>query len=351
VSVGFDDNQRNNGDSCRYFWVTNVATVSVIVPAYNAEKTILETIQSIQNQTFSDFEIVVINDGSRDRTVEILGTIDDPRLKVFSYENGGLPVARNRGIEKAIGQFLSFIDADDLWTPDKLAAQLAALEQHPDAGAAYSWTAYIDAESNFLYNGKPVPFDGNIYPQLLLECFIANGSNILVRRECVEAVGQFDPTLKSTEDWDFYLRLAAKYPFALVPKYQILYRRSSGSMTAKVDVMEKYNLLVAERAFQAAPVELQHLKNQSLANVYLFMVEICLGYMHDDEGVQKADQKLRKALRLYPPLLRRRKVQRLLLKIWLLRLFSYQLGATLSHQLGRIFPRAKHKPPTATKEV
>lgn len=325
-------------------------TVSVIIPAYNAEKTILETIQSLQQQTCSDFEMVVINDGSTDRTLEILASIDDPRLKVFSYENGGLPTARNRGIERAIGQFLSFIDADDLWTADKLAAQLAALEQHPEAGAAYSWTAYIDADSHFLYNGKPVPFTGNIYPQLLLECFIANGSNILVRRSCIAAVGQFDPTLKSTEDWDFYLRLAAKYPFILVPKYQILYRRSSGSMTAKVDVMEKYNLLVAERAFENAPAELQYLKHQSLANVHLFMVEICLGYTQSDAGIEKADRQLRKAIRLYPALLRRRKVQRLLLKIILLRLFSYPLGVRFTQRLGKIFPRSRHKTPSTTEE-
>jgi glycosyltransferase involved in cell wall biosynthesis len=321
-----------------------VPTVSVIVPAYNAEKTIVETIQSIQKQSFSDFEIIVIDDGSTDRTVEILQTLNEPRLKVFSYENGGLPVARNRGIARSTTPLLSFIDADDLWTPDKLASQVAALEAHPEAGAAYSWTAYIDAQSNFLYNGKPLPFEGNIYPQLLLECFIANGSNILVRRECIEAVGEFDPTLKSTEDWDFYLRLAAKYPFALVPKYQILYRRSSGSMTAKVDVMEKYNLLVAERAFQAAPAELQSLKPQSLANIYLFMVEICLGYIHDDAGVKQAQQKLRTAIQLYPSVLKRRKVQRLLFKIVLLRLFSYNLGVHFTQLLGKVFPRSRHQP-------
>jgi glycosyltransferase involved in cell wall biosynthesis len=321
-----------------------VPTVSVIVPAYNAEKTIVETIQSIQKQTFSDFEIIVIDDGSTDRTVETLQTLNEPRLKVFSYDNGGLPVARNRGIARATAPFLSFVDADDLWTPDKLESQLAALEAHPEAGAAYSWTAYIDAQSNFLYNGKPLPFEGNIYPQLLLECFIANGSNILVRRECIEAVGEFDPTLKSTEDWDFYLRLAAKYPFARVPKYQILYRRSSGSMTAKVDVMEKYNLLVAERAFQAAPADLQYLKPQSFANIYLFMVEICLGYIHDDAGVRQAGQKLKQAIQLYPSALKRRKVQRLLLKIVLLRLFSYNLGVHFTQLLGKVFPRARHQP-------
>jgi len=118
--------------------------ISVIIPAYNAEKTILETIQSLQKQTFTDFEIIVINDGSTDGTVELLNAIEDSRVKVFSYENGGLPVARNRGIDRATGEYITFVDADDLWTPDKLELQLTALRQHPEAGIAYSWTAFIN---------------------------------------------------------------------------------------------------------------------------------------------------------------------------------------------------------------
>jgi glycosyltransferase involved in cell wall biosynthesis len=150
-----------------------MASVSVIVPAYNAEKTILETIQSIQAQTFSDFELIVINDGSSDRTVELLSKINDPRLKVFSYENGGLPVARNRGIQRATGEFITFIDADDLWKPQKLEAQLKALHEYPEAGVAYSWTAFIDENSNFLYAWEPLHWQGNVYPQLLIRNFLA----------------------------------------------------------------------------------------------------------------------------------------------------------------------------------
>ncbi|MBD0347380.1 MAG: glycosyltransferase family 2 protein, partial [Coleofasciculus sp. Co-bin14] len=86
-------------------------SISVIIPAYNVERTILETIESVQQQTLSDFELIVINDGSTDRTLELLNTVKDPRLKVFSYTNGGLPTARNRGISHATGEFIAFLDA------------------------------------------------------------------------------------------------------------------------------------------------------------------------------------------------------------------------------------------------
>lgn len=309
--------------------------VSIVVPAYNAERTILETIRSIQAQTFSDFELIVINDGSTDQTLQLLDTVEDSRLKVFSYENGGLPVARNRGIHRSTGEFISFIDADDLWTADKLELQLKALQEHPEAGVAYSWTAFIDEKSTLFHHNHPIWYEGNVYPNLLLRCFIANGSNILVRRECVEAVGEFDPTLKSTEDWEYYLRLAARYPFALVPKHQILYRRSPTSMTSKVAVMEKYNLLVAERAFQSAPQELQYLKKQSLSNIYIFITRICLEHECNKEGVRQARSKLAKAIRLYPKALLDSKNQHLLLKSVLLSLFSYKTVRYMANTFRR----------------
>ncbi|HBL15031.1 MAG TPA: glycosyl transferase family A, partial [Cyanobacteria bacterium UBA11162] len=108
------------------------------------EKTIKETIESILNQTFVDFELIVINDGSTDSTVDIVTSIQDSRLQVFSYPNAGLAASRNRGIDRATGKYISFIDADDLWTPDKLERQLKALEENPQAAVAYSWTDCID---------------------------------------------------------------------------------------------------------------------------------------------------------------------------------------------------------------
>jgi glycosyltransferase involved in cell wall biosynthesis len=281
-----------------------VPTISVIVPAYNVERTILETIKSVQQQTFSDFELIVINDGSTDRTLELLNTVTDPRLKVFSYTNGGLPTARNRGISHATGEFIAFLDADDLWTPDKLELQLAALQQHPEAGVAYSWTYFKDEQGVHSYADESNRFEGNVYADLLVKNFLHNGSNPLIRKQAIESVGEFDPTLKSCEDWEFYLRLAAKWPFLLVPKPQILYRQSSGSMSSKVEVMEKYLLLVIERAFESASLELQFLKPQSLAWVYKYGAQQYLKQSNSQiRDVNKAGSKLFKAIATNPKIL------------------------------------------------
>jgi glycosyltransferase involved in cell wall biosynthesis len=278
-------------------------TISVVIPAYNAERTILETIKSVQQQSFSGFEIIVINDGSTDRTLELLQGVKDERLRVFSYENAGVAVARNRGISHATGEFIAFVDADDLWTPDKLELQLAALRQHPEAGAAYSWTYFMYEQEGSVVPGKPVFFEGNVYPKLLVNNIVGNGSNILVRRKAIESVGEFEPTLKSCEDWDFYIRLAAKWHFVVVPKYQILYRQSPKAMTSKVEVMEKEALRVVERAYQAAPPEYKFLKNHSLAWVYEYCTQQYLKHSTDMSGVHQAGHKLWKAIRLHPPIL------------------------------------------------
>ena len=293
-------------------------TISIIIPTYNAEDTILKTVESVQQQTFSDIEIILINDGSTDRTLELLQNIKDKRLKVFSYENGGLSVARNRGIFHATGEFISFIDADDLWTPDKLELQLAALQQHSEAGVAYSWTtSFIDGREESIFPYKPVFFAGNVYDKLLVNNIISNGSNILVRKQAIESAGEFDPTFKSCEDWDFYIRLAAKWHFVLVPKHQIFYRQSSNAMTSKVEVMEQEALRVIARAYQSAPPEYQFLQNQSLAWIYEYSTQQYLKHSTDITGVRKASQKFWTAIRWYPQILLEDYARNLL--IWLIK--------------------------------
>lgn len=301
-------------------------TISVVVPAYNAERTILETIQSVQKQTFSDFEIIVIDDGSTDKTVELLKTVQDSRLKVFSYSNGGLPVARNRGISQSIGAFITFLDADDLWTSDKLELQLAALQKNPKAGLAYSWTLIMDEKGENFYPGKSLSFEGNVYPKLLLSNFIASGSNAMLRREAIESVGEFDAELRSCEDWDYWLRVAPNWHFVVVPKAQIFYRQSSGAMSSKVDVMEKYHLIVLERAFAAAPSALQFLKKQSLAIEYQFLAQLCLTQNYSSKDTTQAFHKLRQALCLYPNLLLKKHTFSLIIKLIIIKLFSPKIA-------------------------
>jgi hypothetical protein len=311
--------------------------VSVIIPTYNAERTILDTIASVQQQTFCDFELVVINDGSTDRTPELLDRVADKRLNIFSYENGGLPVARNRGIFHSTGEFIAFLDADDLWTADKLELQLAALQKSPETGVAYSWTCSMyDKEDSLSFNPcTPVFFEGNVHAELLLSNFIGSGSNALIRRQAIESVGDFDPSLKSSEDWDYWLRLSACWLFALVPKYQVLYRRSSGSMSSKVEVMKEETFRVLEKAYQAAPPELQYLKTQSIIKLHQYYADLHLQHCPDITGLSQAGQNLWRVISLCPQTLLERNTQKLLLKFLLRRVLPPGVDSYLIQQISK----------------
>ena len=317
-------------------------TISVIVPAYNAERTILETITSVLQQTFSDFELIVINDGSTDRTLELLNSENDPRLKVFSYPNGGVSVARNRGITQARGEFIAVLDADDVWTPDKLELQVAALQQHPEAGVAYSWAYYMDEEGKSIQPSEPVYFAGNVYAQLLVNDFVVSCSNCLIRRQAVESVGEFDPAVAGAADWDYWLRLALHWSFVVVPKHQVFYRISSGSMQSNVEFMEHCNLRVIEKGFQTAPPEIQSLKNQSLANTYRYSAHLYLTRVGSADAAKQATQKLWMAIRLYPPIWRDSWTRNLWLKVLLIQLVSPKISSTLLQFISKL--RAVRRP-------
>jgi len=307
--------------------------ISVIIPAYNAERTIRETIESVQRQTFLDFELIVINDGSKDRTVELVQSIQDERLKIFSYENGGLPVARNRGISRATGEFIAFLDADDLWTPDKLELQLTALKQHPEAGVAYSWTCFMDVnEQGEAVSFLPSPqysFEGNVYEKLLVSDFIHSGSNTLIRRQAIASAGEFDPTLKSCEDWDYWLRLATRWHFVVVLKHQIFYRRTPGAMSSKVEVMKEAALIAMEKAYKAAPPELQYLKSYTLTSFHKYCAGQYLEHCTDISEVREAQEHLWSAICLQPKTLLDKATQKLVIKFLLKRVFPPKIASYL----------------------
>lgn len=247
-------------------------SISVVVPVFNGEKTIEETINSILNQTFQDIEVIIINDGSTDATLETIKKISDSRIKIFSYPNAGLSASRNRGISQAKGEYISFIDADDLWTSDKLESQWQALQKNPQAAVAYSWTDYIDESSKFLKSGRRIKVNGDAFSKLLITNFLENGSNPLIRQNALEKVGGFDESLPAAEDKDMWLRLAANYEFVCVEKPQILYRTSTSSMSTNLKRQEAASLKVIERSFSYPKAEkLQHLKKQSISHLYQYL--------------------------------------------------------------------------------
>jgi glycosyltransferase involved in cell wall biosynthesis len=310
--------------------------ISIVIPAYNAEKTILDTITSAQNQTFSDFEIIIINDGSTDKTLELINTLKDIRIKVFSYDNRGLSTARNRGIGLAVGDFITFLDADDLWTADKLELQFLALQNYPKAGLAYSWTSFMDEQGKTYYADKPKFVAGDVLKELLQGNFLCSGSNPLIKRSVIEAVGEFDPTLRSAEDWNYWLRIAERWEFALVPKAQIFYRQSAKSMSSKVEYMEKFQLEVVERAFKSAPKKLKGLKVKSLSYIYQYSAKLYLERNLDIKKLDTAIRKLGQSIRLYPQSLLVRRTQILLIKVIILKFLPLNVSRSLLKKIGKI---------------
>jgi glycosyltransferase involved in cell wall biosynthesis len=289
--------------------------ISVIMPVYNGEKTIRETIESVFNQTFPDWELIVINDGSQDATLQILNSIQDPRLRVFSYPNAGQATSRNRGISQACGEYISFIDADDLWTPDKLEAQLQVLQGNPQAAVAYSWTKCIDEVGQVSRRGSHISVTGDVYKNLLVVNFLENGSNPLIRRQALNEVGSFDESLTPAEDWDLWLRLAARYHFEAVSSPQILYRVSVKSATANVWRLEAACLEVIERACTQAPESVEHLKKYSLGNTYKYLTYKAIEGPPERKKGLVAARFLWQAVRNDPALLRTKVLFKVLLKI------------------------------------
>ncbi|MEC4819458.1 MAG: glycosyltransferase [Scytonema sp. PMC 1069.18] len=299
--------------------------ISVIIPAFNGEKTIFYTIESIINQTYKNLEIIVVNDGSTDSTLEIVKRFSDCRLHILSYSQTGVAASRNRGLNKANGKFVSFIDADDLWTPEKLEDQFKVLQEHPQAAVAYSWTDYIDGEGKFVKSGQRVTATGDVYNQLLLGNFLENGSNPLIRREAMDTVGGFDESLAATQDWDMWLRLAACYEFVVVPKAQISYRISANSMSANFLRQEAASLQVMERAFSHEKAQsLQHLKKYTMANMYQYLTFKSLEVPLEKQQRWISIRFLWNCIMCNPSLLRHKKIFAIaVLKILVPRLYNH----------------------------
>jgi glycosyltransferase involved in cell wall biosynthesis len=206
--------------------------VSVVVPCYNSAWSIGRTLASILAQRVSEFELIIVNDGSTDDLHKRLdGFLFDRRVRVINQENRGLAAARNRGIAEARSALVAPIDADDLWHPDFLAATLAALEDNPAAPFAYTYSFRIDERDHLrpiLRLNHPPRHD---FLGLLSLNSVANGSAAVFRRALIETVGGYDESLPAAEDWKLILQLAAIGTPALVERHLVGYRQTDSSMS------------------------------------------------------------------------------------------------------------------------
>lgn len=220
---------------------SQVPLVSVIIPAYNAEKYVLEAIRSVEAQGYGSVEILLIDDGSKDSTVELVRQAA-PQVRIIPQANAGAAAARNKGLEEATGNFICFLDADDGWFPGKLKAQVQYLQAHPEVGVSYhKWYVWKPNErGEFLppqRSEEPVAGEidpacsGWIYTNLLLDC-IVHTSSVMMRREVVSTIGYFKTNLVTGEDYDYWLRVSRCYQFHKLTGIYSFYRAAPGSLTA-----------------------------------------------------------------------------------------------------------------------
>jgi hypothetical protein len=204
--------------------------VSVLIPAYNQGRYLAMAIRSALEQTYSDIEVLVVDDGSTDETAAVARAFTDPRVSYVYQDNQGLSAARNTGIRRATGEFLTFLDADDLFLPEKLSLLLAAIDENPQWGFVAGQAVLIDENGKALGEvfDRGLPADRS---ELLLSNPLHVGS-VLLRRRWQQEVGYFDEMLRSYEDWDYWLRLArAGCPMGWVPRPVSQYRFHRQQMT------------------------------------------------------------------------------------------------------------------------
>ena len=198
--------------------------VSVIIPTYNGSRFIKESIQSVLDQTYPNIEIIVVDDGSTDNTPAIVKSIADPRIIHIRQANSGVSMARNHGIDISHGDYIAFLDHDDLWLPHKLEKQMPFFKQNPMLALIYSDTFIIN-ENNFIigkYSHKIKFFRGMIFKELFLSCFITI-LTVVIKKSAFFEVGPFLP-FKICEDYDLFLKCAAKYPIDYIDEPLAKYR-------------------------------------------------------------------------------------------------------------------------------
>jgi glycosyltransferase involved in cell wall biosynthesis len=196
--------------------------VSVVIPTYNRKDFVLEAVDSVLAQTYGDYELIVVDDGSPDNTGEVLKRYGE-RIRYTYQTQQGVSAARNRGLELAHGEFIAFLDSDDLWLPKKLALQIAFMDQHSEAQICYTDELWIRRGKRVNPKKRHAKYSGWIYPYCLPLCIISP-SSALMRRALFDQIGSFDSRLPVCEDYDLWLRVAACLPIFLIPQRLIVKR-------------------------------------------------------------------------------------------------------------------------------
>jgi glycosyltransferase involved in cell wall biosynthesis len=247
--------------------------VSVVVPAYNAARTLPETVRSVLDQTVRDIEVIVVDDGSTDGTVEAAHAIDDRRVTVMSQPNAGVSAARNTGAQAARGRYVAFLDSDDLWLPHKLERQLEILEREPGVHAVQAGVIFVDDALEPLSVRRCVDWSDPLLDTLYFRNLPAFPSTVVFRREKLLERGGFDTSLVILEDWELAVHAAWHWGLQSVHEPLGLYRFHPGNRSRDVGIHVEPGERVLGRIFAdpELPPHIRRKKRSVYARLYLML--------------------------------------------------------------------------------
>lgn len=258
--------------------------VTIVLPTYNGGTRgkgvfLKKAIESVLEQSYRIFELIIINDGSTDTTEQICKSYSDQRIKYIYQKNKGLSAARNIGMKKSTGNFITFLDDDDIFYKDKLKRQIEYFMNNENVDVLYSFANRINIEDKII-NTLSYNYTGNITKRLLKGNIINSPASIMITKRAIDSVGFFKEYLKSSEDLDYWLRLSSKYSFFCIEEYLVGYRIHSSQMNHNREKMEFYDFIVLMENLMDLNVED---KDKYLHNLYMRFTKI-------DYGVRDLDR-------------------------------------------------------------
>jgi glycosyltransferase involved in cell wall biosynthesis len=231
----------------------NLPLVTAVIPVYNGERFLFETIESVLAQTYPNIECIVVNDGSTDDTGKVVQSFGD-KVRYFEKPNGGVSSARNLGIEKAEGELIAFLDADDLWQPEKIEKQVALYREHQDVGMIYSGVRLVN-ETGIVHGEIKDGFDRDpLVRILMLETPVYLTMTALVPRKVLSIVGGFDERLSTSADADLACRIAMRFEMLAIDEALADYRQHAAQMHLNLAALENDMNLVFQKVFDSEPI-------------------------------------------------------------------------------------------------
>ena len=270
--------------------------ISVVIPSYNCAAFLRETIESVLAQTFSDFEIVVVDDGSTDATAEVVKPYES-RINYIYQSNKGLPGARNTGIGASRGEFIALLDADDAWKPNKLERQMPRFAD-PEVGIVYSdfCVRYSDGRFRESYLAdRPLAAEGFVLERYIQSRFLFP-STMILRRTCLEEFGGFDEEMLAAEDIELFTRICSRWKVALVNEPLVVRYEGEHNITSNQGKMSRYTILALQKVLQKQ-ADLRPSDREAISRE-LGKQHLWRGYAALEEGrMKEARQRLANAIR------------------------------------------------------